>query len=124
MSANPETHQFDRRASDVNVSALSTRVTALEGRVEALEKDVRDNTVELRANTALTKQVHEALHGRDGDDEDLGLKGKVGEMHKIFADAMGTVRTCKRVMWPVVGLVGAIVVWWKTGEFKWPELPH
>lgn len=58
MSVNPETHNFDRRWTDVNVEALAVRVTGLEGRVESLERDLKDNTVELRANTTLTKQVH------------------------------------------------------------------
>lgn len=53
-----DNHQFDRRSSDANVASLSLRVGSLEGRVTVLEQGLNSNTLELRANTVLTQQVH------------------------------------------------------------------
>lgn len=66
-------HQFDRRKHDPNVAALALRVTALEQRMEQFDEGLRKNTVELKANTALTELIH-------GNTEDIvaamkGLKG-------------------------------------------------
>lgn len=99
---------FDRRKSDVNVSALATRVAGLEERVELLEKGYTENTRELEANTRLTQQVHEVLHGRendpgiatkvdalqfalkgDGTEDAPGVAGKVDRMYDVFAAAAG-----------------------------------
>jgi hypothetical protein len=57
MAANPE-HNFDRRESDANYQSLSVRVGILEERVHDIDRRVADNTLELQANTLLTKQVH------------------------------------------------------------------
>lgn len=51
-------HQFDRRATDANVSSLALRVAGLESRMEVMEKNQAANARELLANTALTRQVH------------------------------------------------------------------
>lgn len=58
MATNSGDHAFNRRATDPNVAALAVRVSGLEGRVAVVEQSLTDNTTELRANTALTKQVH------------------------------------------------------------------
>lgn len=126
MSAETD-HHHD---SDARLKSLDTRVSALEERVHDMDRRITDNTRELQANTALTRQIHESLgrvnetlNGRDDDEEDSGLHGKVNDMHQVFADFAGTKRTVKRFFWPVVGTIGAVAVWWKTGEFKWPQLP-
>src|SRR5687767_3984675 len=82
---------FDRRTSDVNVAALATRMNSLEERVEVLEEKAEANNRELRANTHLTKQLHEAVFGR-GDDEDEGIRGKVNEMHAVYGEARSGLR--------------------------------
>lgn len=60
-----EVHRFDRRRSDVVVSALATRVGILESGFESLTQQVTDlgrsldkQTNELSANTALTEEAH------------------------------------------------------------------
>lgn len=149
-------HQFDRRKRDVNVQALADRVTGLEGRVEGLELATKDNSrelhlnsSELKANTQLTKQVHEAvfgredaigvfgqtqqLHaavfGREGEEED-GMRAKVKEVHGFFSDAKRGFAMLNRVAdtvtrWgkPIVYVLAvgtALGVLVKTGEWKWP----
>lgn len=122
-------HNFDRRRSDVKFDALAARVTILEERFEVLEEKQERNIRELAANTALTRQIHEGLYGR-GEEEDHGIKGKVDEMHDLFAEgrsglrfigrvADGTTRAVKPALY-LVGLGGAITLWMKTGEWRWP----
>lgn len=53
-----EDHRFDRRGTDPNVAALALRVTALEERMEQFDAGLQRNTIELRANTALTEKIH------------------------------------------------------------------
>lgn len=128
----PESH-FDRRTSDVNVSALATRMNSIEGRVEVLEEKTETNNRELRANTRLTMQVHEALFGRESDDDDPGIRGKVREMHDVFTGAKRGLQFLNSVAdagarygKPILYLVlicGAIGAYFKTGDFKWPGWP-
>lgn len=125
--------RFDRRTSDVNVEALATRLTGLEGRVEVLEEKTETNNRELRANTHLTKQVHEAVYGRGGEDDDDGIKGKVSEMHALYGEARSGLRMLNTIAdsgarWgkPILYLVlicGAIATFIKTGDWKLPAWP-
>jgi hypothetical protein len=62
-----DAHTFDRRGSDANVQALAVRVSGLEGRMETVERAVRTNSLELQANTRLTKQVHEMAERTEGN---------------------------------------------------------
>lgn len=72
-------HQFDRRASDVNVEALSILVRGLTGRVEVLEEQGRRAAPELAKNTRMTGEVHEAVFGVEG--EFVGLAGMTRDVH-------------------------------------------
>lgn len=136
-----ESHQFDRRSTDLNVAALTLRMKGLEGRIEVLEQQATDHGRELRANTEMTKlgltkaeRVEEAIFGRDDDEDDVGVKGKVKEMHDVFTDAKRGLAFLNRIAdvgarWgkPVAYLaavITAIVVWWKTGEFHLPGWPQ
>lgn len=120
-----EPHNFDRRVSDVNVSALAVRVASLEGRVESLEDRVLQSTTELAANTQLTKQVHEALHGR-GDVP--GLAMKVDEMHAVFAAAKGGFKVLEftgKVAKPlayITAIFAAMGALFATGHWQWPKV--
>lgn len=127
--------QFDRRFEDVNVKALAIRLTGIESRVEVLEKSTVDNTTELKANTNLTKQVHEAVFGKD---EGKGVQQLVEEMYAIVEMGKGFFagisrwgarlastsdwisKTIKRFWW-VIFMVGAGATYVKTGKF--PEIP-
>lgn len=99
-------HQFDRRASDVNVQAIALRVAALETRMEVVEKGMRDNARELLANTALTKQVHqnteamvEAMQSLAGLWEWLGRWGKrIAIFSKYAAYVVGFVASILAVL--------------------------
>jgi hypothetical protein len=103
MSEMAENHQFDRRQSDVNMRSLATQLKALENHVH------ETMTPELRANTRLTRQVHEAFFGKEGDDgmhakveamtealsgrgDEPGLESKVDSMYEIFAAARNGLR--------------------------------
>jgi hypothetical protein len=131
MSAHDD-HQFDRRGGDINVAGLSLRVKALEDRVERVELGQKQQSSELRANTALTRQIHEGLYGRQvpGLEPEPGVAGKVQDMHEIFAEVRGGLRFVGRVAdaaakvakpFAFLGaMVAAGVVYWKTGEWKWP----
>jgi hypothetical protein len=131
--ADADDPHFDRRTGDVNVAALATRMNSLEGRVEVLEEKTEANNRELRANTRLTMQVHEALFGREGDDDDPGIRGKVKEMHDVFTGAKRGLQFLNSVAdagarygKPILYLVlicGAVVTFVKTGDFKWPGWP-
>lgn len=107
----PEEHQFDRRVTDVNYAALNVRLAGVEGRVEVLEeqgkvtnRELGETKLELRANTMLTRQSHDALYGTteepgmkdvvdhvratlDGTDCEPGLTRKVEDMHGMLAPA-------------------------------------
>lgn len=126
-------HQFDRRVTDVNVSALSTRMASLEGRVEVLENQGRDQSRELRANTVITGQAHDtALEVKAaviGDNESPGLKGRVDEMYEIFEGARNGFRVlgkagnagiwiadrAQKIIW--IGIaIAAVVTFFKTGH--------
>lgn len=102
--------RFDRRSTDVNVAALAIRVDALERRAENLEHQVKENTLELRANTELTRQIHI----------------KTDEMHDAFAVARGGFRTLEfmgkaaKPLLYIGGVVGAVMVFAKTGIWAWP----
>lgn len=106
--------QFDRRVTDVNLSALATRMDAIEGRVEVLEEQGRAAGRELEANTRLTRQSHEAIYGRDedpgmkaavdevnlalqGDGREPGLIRKVEDMHSVFEPARNGFRMLGKV---------------------------
>lgn len=136
-----EDHSFDRRAGDVNVQALTTRMTALEGRVDSLEQSTRDNTSELRANTVLTQQVHEAMFGKDSiEGAGKGVQQLVGEMYEIVetgksffrwidkaASGAGRTsdwisRTLKRFWW-VIAIAMAVGTYLKTGKWELPVWP-
>lgn len=62
----PETVER-RRASD----SLEGRVEDLERRVGTLEGEVKLNTLELRANTELTRQVHTMAEKTEKNTEDV-----------------------------------------------------
>lgn len=117
-------HNFDRRASDVNVNALATRIGAL-------EETVHDTvTPELRNNTRLCTDLHDAIFGKDQDD---GLAMKVQEMHDIFNTARNGIRVftsagnaavslvelggkiAKPMIWIGIVIAGG-VAYWKTGS--------
>lgn len=129
-----EEHGFDRRLSDVNVAALATRLTAIEGRVEVLEQVQRTQHLELKANTALTRQLHEAAFGREpinaDDHPDPGLKQKVDRMYDIFAGAEKGFKflntsadVATKIARPTAYLLAigaAVSAWWHTGNWKWP----
>lgn len=135
--AGAEAHNFDRRKTDARFAALDTRVTALEGWAADMDRKLGENTSELRANSEMTKQalektdrVHEAMFGREDDDDDQGVKGKVGEMHGLLTEAKSAVKFATRICdgaarlgRPIAYLTAAAValgVWWKTGEWRWP----
>lgn len=125
-----EEHRFDRRQSDANVASLATRIGCLESRVEVIELQGSENRMELRANTRICSQVHEALFGRDTDEEPGGLQAKVREVHGVFKDAQRGLAmlskvadTGARLGKPVAYLAmvsGALIVFVKTGTWKWP----
>lgn len=69
--AQPEEHQFNRRFSDGNVAALALRMKAMEDRVEALELNTRIYAGKLEENTDLTKEVHGAVYGIEGEVDGL-----------------------------------------------------
>lgn len=152
MAADENEHHFDRRSTDVNVAALAVRVIGLEGRVEGLEGKAEQNNRELRANTVLTKQVHEAVFGAEEtslgvqqkvdqvhsavfgrDEEDSGIKGKVEEVHDVFTEFKRGFALLNRVadagtrwgkpLFFVVLICGAIITYFKTGEWKLPAWP-
>jgi hypothetical protein len=128
---------FDRRRSDTNVAALASRVGALEGRMESVEYEQRAANRELAANTAVTRvtagqveRITRVLNGEDDDEHDNGLRGKVDEMHEVFSDARrgfsllnsvadGIAKVTKPVGY-IAALGAAIMLYAKTGEFKWP----
>jgi hypothetical protein len=80
-SAPPAPDGFDRRVSDVNVQSLATGLKALSDHVhEVMAPDQR-------ANTMLTKQVHEAVFGREGDE---GIQASVQDLHHaVFGNGDG-----------------------------------
>lgn len=67
---------FERRESDANWKAFNTRITSLESGQRIFEH-------ELKGNTLLTKQTHEALMGEEG------VMVKVDEIHGFFTAAKG-----------------------------------
>lgn len=127
-------HNFDRRNTDVNVNALTFRVAALETRMEIMEGDMQSNARELRANTALTSQVHEAMFGRDAPDgeHEPGVTAKVKEMHALFTDGQRGLRMLNGIAEfgakaaKPIAAIGLVVVagvaYVKTGVWKWPPL--
>jgi hypothetical protein len=146
----------ERRHDDAaTIDGLALRVMGLESRMENVELNQRliasnqeRATVELRANTGLTKQIHEGLYGREdspglastvedmrqglyghgGDDK--GMKGKVEDMHDIFDEARSGLRFVGRVADGltkvakpfafIAAFFGAAFIYAKTGVFKWP----
>lgn len=76
-------HNFDRRASDVNVAALGTEI-------RALSETVHERIVpSLDDNTRICTQLREAVFGKNEDD---GLAMKVQEMHDVFSKATNGMR--------------------------------
>lgn len=109
------TDRIDRRGE---YAALKTQLNLLEEHVH------QRMTPELVANTRLTKQVHEALMGRD---DAPGISTKVEEMHEAFASAKGGLKaleTMGRVAKPValvLGLVAAVFTFVHTGTWSGPK---
>lgn len=139
-----------RRVDDVALT-----VNGLVTRVHVLEEGSAQSTDELRANTRLTLQVHEAVFGREEkpglrdavDDlkatandvhgalfglggDDVGVKAKIDKVHSVYSDAERGFAFLNRLAdtaarWSkpalyVGGLIGALVLYAKTGEWKWP----
>ena len=133
-----EDHQFDRRVSDVNMAALSDRMKGLEGRVTVLEEQGTSNARNLESNTMLTKEVHEAVFGVEG--EFVGIAGLVKEIYgivetgKSFFRAIGSVasgagksadwvsRMLKRFWW-LIAFGIAVATYIKTGKWELPLWP-
>lgn len=92
-------HQFDRRDSDANAMALSTRVGILEKWAETMD-------LELRANTRLTKQVHENTEGIvaavEGTKEMWDFLSKWGRRIAIFAKYVGYIAGAVAAVWAVI----------------------
>lgn len=95
-----DVHHYDRRGTDVNVTALDVRVRGLEGRMEIVENKVETTNRELLANTELTKQVHSMAERIEADVSDV-------------VHAVKWLSTTKKlllvVMTGVAGACGAIV---------------
>lgn len=70
---------FDRRSTDASIEALATRVAGLEGRVENLELQGKDNSRSLAENNAMTREMHDAIFGVDG--EFTGVAGMARQVH-------------------------------------------
>lgn len=113
------------------VRKVEARVDTIETEILLLRTDLNVNGTELRANTALCKQMHEAIFGRDGDADDLGLKGKVEKMHEAFLTAefgfkfLNNIATfVTKAAKPVLFLVAAVTaikLYLSTGVWVWPK---
>lgn len=90
-----EDHHFDRRRTDVTVSALATRIVGIERRVEVVEHEVRNNSRELVANTALTRQAHTIAERVEQNTSDI--------LH-----AVKWLSTTKKIVIALVACVGAL----------------
>src|SRR5258708_6377985 len=100
MTNEAQVPEVDRRASDVNVTALSVRIQGLQGPGPILEEQGDEHNRELKANTELTKQankiaseVHDAVIGVD---ENPGVEARVKEMYEIFDAAREGLRLLER----------------------------
>lgn len=103
MSADP--HNFDRRGTDPNVSALAVRVTVLEQRMERFDDALRQNTVELKSNTRLTEEIH-------GNTEDIIEAVKATKAFWEFASRWGKrFAIFAKYASYVVGLGVAVLTW-------------
>lgn len=90
-----DTHQFDRRVTDVNIAALADRMKGLEGRVEMLEEQGRNSGRVLDDLKKAAQEVHDAVFGVPGEFSGLatmtrdvhgalfGVDGKPGAMTDI-----------------------------------------
>lgn len=121
-------HQFDRREGDLNVRALATRLKSVEDLQEV-------HGLELKGNTTLTKQLHEAVFGRA---DELGLQDKLTEMYDMFEATrngfrmiasvgnfgLRVIETAGKYARPLfwIGAVAAACLTWaKTGTWQMPE---
>ena len=87
MTDTTQAPSFDRRSSDANVAALSTRMRAVEDRLEQLELNTKANAKALEEHTELTKEVHEAVFGVQG--EFAGLATMTRDVHTAVFGAEG-----------------------------------
>ncbi len=107
MAAN-DARRFDRRGTDINVEALALRVTGLESRVEVVERDLKANTLELSANTALTKQVHSMGES---------IKTDTAELIEFAKDAAVFTKWGKRLAGALVVLIPIVSGGYGLGHF-------
>lgn len=124
--AGAEDHRFDRRSSDVNVSALATRMKGLEGRIEVLEEQSATTGRELKRNTEisekgaeLAREVHEAVFGVEG--EFSGIAGMARQVHGAMFDEGGVKDLVKRtndIVEPVRNFFEGLARWsGRSGQF-------
>lgn len=99
-----QAHKFDRRTTDAAVAALGARVTSVEGRMATVEQTVAGQTLELRANTTLTKQVK----------DDTAALVEIAKDYEVFA------KWSKRCVAFVVGLAAFVTPIYAAGTwFGW-----
>lgn len=131
-----------QRRGDLTLETLDTRVSALEEGYHDLRRQITDAANEVRANTRLTEEihgevgtlqdsmsaVHGAMFGLGGDD--AGVKSKIDKVHKAYSDAERGLAFLNRVAdtaarWTkpaafIAAIFAAVIVYVKTGEWKWP----
>lgn len=92
---------FDRRSTDVNAQSTATRLSAVEGWCERMD-------FELKANTALTKQVHtnteEIVELFKAFKELVEFMAKWGKRFAIFAKYVSYVAGAIAAVWAVLNL--------------------
>jgi hypothetical protein len=87
MSDTSSAPEGDRRGNAEILNRLDDVTTTVQGlvtRVTILEQGSAQSTDELRINTRLTKQSHEAMFGRD---DDPGVKAMVEQMSAMLGPA-------------------------------------
>lgn len=93
--------RFDRREGDVNTKALSTQVTSLAERVHSMD-------FELKANTRLTKQIHESTEDLvlaiEGTKEMWAFLSKWGKRLAIFMKYAGMIAGGFAAIWAAIHL--------------------
>jgi hypothetical protein len=82
------------------IASLTERVTDLEGRMGLVELSLEENTFELRANSRMTKQVHEMAERTEKNTVDI-----VNAVGMLGAAKRGSYATAK-----YVGAIGGAVV--------------
>lgn len=109
-------HQFNRRATDANYSALETRLSSLEAFVH------EQIAPHLNRNTEMTAEIH-----AKNDEMYTAFVTAKNAVRVVTAIGNGVIKTAevggklaKPLLWMVL-LSGAVWGYFSTGEWHWPK---